>query len=111
MNTKHTPGPWSYEWSDYGGYDCMWSVHTVDGPDGEEIAQMHAMHPLTHDRDETQEANARLIAAAPEMLAALEHVRGEIGAWKNEPECNCEDCVMLRPVYAAIAKATGEDAP
>jgi hypothetical protein len=57
----------------------------------------------------TAEANARLIAAAPEMLAALIHVKNQIAPWNEEPGCNCEDCIMLRPVYAAITKALGPD--
>ena len=96
MKTKHTSGPWvackNHAWG---------KVADIRTESGDTIAFCQTLH----------EPDARLIAAAPEMLAALEHVKGEIGAWKNEPECNCEDCVMLRPVYAAIAKATGEDAP
>lgn len=42
-------------------------------------------------------ANARLIAAAPEMLAALENVMANPTTFSFEP------------IRAAIAKATGED--
>ena len=59
--------------------------------------------------DPSADANARLIAAAPEMLGALGHVVKLLGMWKEDPECTCEDCVLLRPVYAAITKALGPD--
>lgn len=47
------------------------------------------------------EANARLIAAAPDMLEALQAIAA-VRRWEdiNEP---------LELVYAAIAKATGTD--
>jgi len=48
----------------------------------------------------TQEANARLIAAAPDLLAALEAVMDE---WREGYGLRCE-----KQVRAAIAKATGQ---
>lgn len=54
------------------------------------------------------DANARLIAAAPEMLEALEHIREY---WNgNENERAMADALghILETASAAIAKATGE---
>jgi hypothetical protein len=61
MTDKHTPGPWQS-----GG--CV-----VYGPDGAGVADLVAGVCNHNGRspDET-EANARLIAAAPELLKALE---------------------------------------
>jgi hypothetical protein len=85
--SKHTPGPWTA------------GIHglTVD-----------AVHPVRNDATgttpvafisgyfgEAQEANARLIAAAPELLAALEAVMTHAEA---------ENADFSR-AYAAIAKA------
>jgi len=71
--TKHTPGPWSV-----GKYTI-----TVDGPDGKILAT------ITASTKDKELANARLIAAAPEMLdllyAALPHV--EDGEEFNKPQC------------------------
>ena len=53
MTQKHTPGPWS----------ALRYAGEISGPDGEMIA------PRVFGS-----ANARLIAAAPELLEALEAV-------------------------------------
>lgn len=57
MQAKHTPGPWKAT-----GYKQL----VVNGSDGVTLA----MHPGTGSL-ETVQANARLIAAAPDLLAAL----------------------------------------
>lgn len=82
MKNTHTPGPWRI------GDGESSRVYLVNGPDGAigEVVYADARNP----------ADARLIAAAPDLLAAL------------------EECVStLRPYYrniarAAIAKARGE---
>ena len=91
MTTKHTLGPWEAR------------ENRVLGPDGSSIADtwFHQVHVA----DETL-ANARLIAAAPDLLEALEtmiRLRKERNpdGWKLAFE-TCE---------AAIAKAKGEDSP
>lgn len=86
MSEKHTPGPWEInrEWMDgewrqvVSGWDEKWLRLSVAGNIGE--------------------ANARLIAAAPELLEALE---------KALPDLSGQDLLRAR---AAIAKATGQDA-
>jgi hypothetical protein len=64
---KHTPGPWSAVHSDPAeGVDCWWIVSNAVGPNMEkEVATVSGGYP--HD---THEANANLIAAAPDLLAA-----------------------------------------
>jgi len=65
--SKHTPGPWAYE--NYGG-----TVHVfLDNKEGTpSICKL-----VGNDKD----ANARLIAAAPELLEALE----ELFPWPTMP--------------------------
>lgn len=55
--SKHSPGPWDHVWDKHrnSGY--------VFGADGPVIAEVEPT--------ESGEGNARLIAAAPELLAAL----------------------------------------
>jgi hypothetical protein len=83
VKTKHTPGPWTVKPSILETYDFV------------EIGENQI--------DVFTEGNARLIAAAPEMLEALEHVYRElIDAGESA------DAVHFRVVGAAIRKAKGE---
>lgn len=59
MSSKHTPGPWAYQ-EDSDAY-----THIVRGPGNRFICQ------LAQTTSAEIEANARLIAAAPELLGAL----------------------------------------
>lgn len=61
MSTAHTPGPWHYE------------EGNVRDKDGEMIAEVWGVEP-TKDGNEVK-ANAHLLAAAPEMFAALEKLQ------------------------------------
>ena len=54
---------------------------------------------------EESAANARLIAAAPDLLAALEALVGE--ADLGEVDLDDDDRAKLEQARAAIAKATG----
>ena len=58
MNTKHTPGPWDLNETQRGTYIYQGGTENC-------IAEIYA------DVNEDQAANARLIAAAPELLEAL----------------------------------------
>jgi hypothetical protein len=73
MKTKHTPGPWesTWGWRD-DAHGPKKGLHVWSGrSDGEPpIAEI----PDNHRLDGAQEANARLIAAAPALLAALEAI-------------------------------------
>jgi hypothetical protein len=66
MNTdtktiQHTPGPWAIS-----GYDSENGTPAyISGKGGEPIASIHRLNP-------DAEPNARLIAAAPDILQALE---------------------------------------
>ena len=60
--TTHTPGPWSFTFE---SVDPEWAIVTIPG--GLIIANVNSDH--------RQVANARLIAAAPDMLAALKAAR------------------------------------
>mgnify|MGYP001260829464 CR=1 FL=1 len=99
--SKHTPGPWTVRRSmPEDGYDC-WFISACPLPNREvDIGDVAGGYP-----HEQKEANARLIAAAPELLAALSAMLTHMGM--DEDEWN-------KPTYdqarAAIAKATGEAA-
>lgn len=82
---KHTPGPWGL------------NIDTVCIRDGVSV------QPVTHHMDSQGMADARLIAAAPELLEALKAMRDAFwGTSHNEAEDAANE--MAR---AAIAKAEG----
>lgn len=104
MNAEHTPGPWTCRKVDNPqGVDAyrraIQSAWYVCGPehDSDFVADVFVKH------DERAEANARLIAAAPDLLEAL-HLLVD-----NFSPCNCGRITYCGfcMASAAIAKATG----
>jgi hypothetical protein len=90
MKMTHTPEPWSYEYARDGHH----YVFAADGP--------VAVVSVQIDPDQ-QEANARLITAAPNLLAMLkeaEEVFEEIVGSCDE-DCEC----ILHRMRAGIAEA------
>ena len=74
--SAHTPGPWTFSrWDQYG--DTRFYVAQADGapytPQYSDAATLIA-ETVSIERVAIQEANARLIAAAPELLEALKAV-------------------------------------
>lgn len=108
----HTPGPWTV----YTEPNC------VDG-NGEPIIPVHApsgrhlqvVADTYGSTTETREANARLIATAPEMLEALRKIHDEadhiLGTDGDDPlEVARQNAAEIRGLArAAIAKAEGRD--
>ncbi len=93
MQTSHAPGQWVVK---------SLSVYTDYGA-GHRHKVADTRQPLF--TRECQEANARLIAAAPDLLAALEALVGE--ADLGEVDLDDDDRAKLEQARAAIAKATG----
>jgi hypothetical protein len=71
---KHTPGPWLYQEKS----DAY--THIVRGPSGQYVA---GCGQCSHGECE---ANARLIAAAPEMLQTLESIATTLDKFAPCPE-------------------------
>jgi len=113
---SHTPGPWEYE-------ECLGARLSLISGGGLAIAGVPNVDPQIEYSIpygiETQRANARLIAAAPEMLAVLKHISrapcilallGESsgpGLDGDGGPCYCAGCVARR----TIAKAEPQEAP
>lgn len=91
---SHTPGPWSV--SGVRTRASVVPVLQISGPDDKVYAWV-LYSDLTMKDHITSHADARLIAAAPDMLAALKLVRD----W-------CPPGAIAR-VDAAIAKAIGNE--
>lgn len=94
--SMHTQGPWRYSPPQKG---TIFGHEVFAG--GELVAQMNH-HPA---KALEAEADARLIAAAPDMLAALEGMVEMATHHMMEPKERRE---ILRNARAAIAKAKGE---
>ena len=93
---KGTPGPWVIDANNVG------SLWNVDDLKGESIA---LSHQVANDKDwSKRNANTALIAAAPELLEALQ------GFVDLFPDVIDGDAIMpaLDAAEAAIAKALGE---
>ncbi len=104
--SKHTPGPWVFSKSDQYG-DMRFYVAQADGapytPDYSDVATLIA-ETVNSERRYIQEANARLIAAAPELLEALTNL---CGLAEKRPGSLHEYKAAVDSARAAIAKATG----
>lgn len=118
MNAKHRPGPWHYEQKLNGGgmpIPYSWEVSaSVEPPPGNGIDEAFVWIA-----DTSTEANARLIAAAPELLEALTALLDSgqrtnaafYGAGTRKALAAAFDGqkALLQQARAAIAKATGGD--
>jgi hypothetical protein len=83
MTTKHSPGPWKADFELMGGYDCCSDAFNVTNVAGDIIAQLDLRYynvlygrgeAASSERREAQalaEANARIMATSPKLLAAL----------------------------------------
>jgi len=81
MNT-HTPGPWEIKLSrDDEGTLCHIGTPDKIARCGQHVCQINGWG-FDYDADKEQQANARLIAAAPDLLAACKRISE---AFKNAP--------------------------
>lgn len=122
MKTKHTPGPWSLGRPDSQGQDAyMCEVMTAYATKSEGASigcydvicrtwsPREICASLRLSREECF-ANARLIAAAPDLLSALEDLLPMFADWHKEfpDDVGDKEGTALDAARAAIAKATGQ---
>ena len=104
MNTtKHTPGPWIIASDDL-------SIEAPSHPSNGTplIAQLYASSHFGYDE---RMANARLIAAAPELLETLKAVLSFMDTDSRndqqfDPALKLDSSIAVEAAYEAIAKAT-----
>jgi hypothetical protein len=129
--SAHTPGPWEIRPGPTGSHGDeigrrfpdargrrLWStVARVNHPDGAQTRALKLGVGLEASLA-TMDANARMIAAAPELLGALEHAEGLMGShsarWEHEvdeesgqhdEDCRaCEYDALLEHLRTALAK-------
>ena len=105
MSAKHTPGPWRL----YQGPLLYVEADNHVGPIAELRSRLDygRMHPLVA---ETRDANARLIAAAPDLLEALKELLGPYVDKPSETTGMMDLLVCgedIDAARAAIAKSIG----
>lgn len=100
--SAHTPGPWTARLSKACG--IVTGFHIAASPHGSTLPVVEAEQRFSVTRKPEQiEANANLIAAAPELLAALRLLVADVAgyeAWQRP-------CHALDVARFAIAKAEG----
>lgn len=100
--TTHTPGPWQTGalMTRVEVWPKGWKVPLT-------IADCHPEKGYCSSEEHERVANARLIAAAPELLEALR----DLLAWSGIPDNGSKDAVLLRnQARSAIARATESEA-
>ena len=103
MKTKHTPGPWQV--MDFGRNDVRIAAPSDPVEPGCYVAQMF---DWAHNFRDEQNANANLISAAPEMLAAGKHLAVKLAEVYRDAGQNPAKCQAISDWMAAIAKAEGK---
>ena len=94
MTVPHTPGPWTVTYLDKNGQSIVKAEH---------IEVCTCWHHCVGSIEREMHANARLIAAAPDLLEALEHLMSwqvkNVDRWHNNAYDNAA---------RVVKKATGE---
>ncbi len=115
MNTKHTPGPWVVKHYDENGY------LRVSSPNWQSASANNSMVKIEPRRDydevkglhvsesglQESQANARLIAASPDLLTALQECFLLLQQLAADGEPGDMPSPTLEKARAAIAHATG----
>jgi len=112
MSAKFTPGPWYPYKNSAGGWEVM-TLRDADFMSGEHRGHIGYAHGASicmgigdHTESRTrgnEEANARLIASAPDLLAAAQKMM-------DYADSDYVPNHAFDILHAAIAKATGEPA-
>ncbi len=88
---KHTPGPWDYDMGDF-------SIYALN--DGMPIAAID-------NQQHGNEADAQLIAAAPELLASLKETRTALAAAMHAMDVSVAAVFVQNLASAGVADGVG----
>ena len=104
MTTQHTPGPWTIKF-----FRSIEPNHAlICAEDWHDFASVVVRFCGDDTDDATGLANARLIAAAPEMLEALKEAKNGLRYWEPQTAHGASEMARICAlVDAAIAKAKG----
>lgn len=95
LKFKGTPGPWEIADIDDGWKDCV-SARSANG---------NVIAVAETDNKEAAEADARLIAAAPDMLEVLQDL---VNTWMSPDKSIGEMCYSIENAQRIIKKALEE---
>jgi hypothetical protein len=95
MSSKHTPGPWRLT-----GDKLFRLTRQIEDTNGMGLAHAYG-------NDAEADANARLIAAAPDLLAAIETLLPHVLHYASMPHAHSDAHKDAANAAAAIAKAAG----
>lgn len=99
MKTKHTPGPWHVVHN-------SWEYSSIGSVDDQLICRVEINNASTEKTQDAyeiiKEANAHLIAAAPELLEALEQLLPKLSQLQDESAFTWPE-----KIEKLIAKAKG----
>ncbi len=107
---QHTPGPWEIKRNAANRH--TWSIYAVaNRPNGLAIAIANTAHWLPSDPEGESEANARLIAAAPDTLDLVVAIEDALRAHiaSNIPMNRAQMFGWCERLRAAITKATKQE--
>lgn len=101
---EHTPGPWTYRKAPKMGAIDGCEIHTVN-----EVQHTSVFSGPEFTGYAYSEPNAKLMAAVPDLLAALEEIAKGEGAYSRDPLTHAENTIdaMKALASAAIQKARG----
>ena len=100
--SKHTAPPWTLDWSEDGPLIYAGDLLIASLSGSTEHIEIRGLD------EQTTAAKASLMAAAPDLLAALERVL-EHGEWLNVYTARGEDAEVVNQARAAIVKAKGQE--
>jgi hypothetical protein len=100
--SKHTAPPWTLDWSEDGPLIYAGDLLIASLSGSTEHIEIRGLD------EQTTAAKASLMAAAPDLLAALERVL-EHGEWLNVYTARGEVAEVVNQARAAIVKAKGQE--
>jgi len=101
--TAHTPGKWVAMY-------LSGSAEGVIRTDDEHSQPVACVDRVTPESSAQEEANARLLAAAPELLATLKDAVAHLRSIPLDPGDDEDDAPALTAAEALIAKTEGHSA-
>lgn len=100
---KHTPGPWEV-WETFSGFIRISTARSLTSSNPDDYAVRGRIAQCPRRADGRGVHNARLIAAAPDLLLELRGLVALVAA-----EYPSQQETWLEGARAAIARATGEE--